>query len=174
MIILGLDISSASTGYAIYNTDHDSFDGYGVIKFSGTGKNKKTHPQRLGLFEEKLLEVIEEYSPEYIYIEDIWGGNNKKTYKILALYHGIAYKIAYLHNEKDPIVYAPSAIRKLVANGEGVKMTEKGRKDKEIAFEFIVGKYSYDGFVFRKHNDITDAMTICLAGFYDRKKDEPL
>lgn len=155
--ILSLDISSVSTGYAIF--DNDQLIHYGIID---TSKIKK-HSERLFNFEIQLKDIIEKWDPEVIAAEDIYKGRNPKTHKILALYHGITYKLCFQYLESDPSVLYAGEIRSIVGNAYNAILKKKGVKDKELTFAFIKDKYSFSSFEFKKHNDITDAIAIGLA-----------
>lgn len=155
--ILSLDISSVSTGYAIF--ENDKLIDYGIIDTSKI----KLHGERLVAFEKELKSLIAKYNPEVIAAEDIYKGRNPKTHKILALYHGITYKLCFEHLKSDPNVLYAGEIRSIVGNAYNAVLKKKGVKDKQLTFDFIKEKYSFSSFEFKKHNDITDAIAIGLA-----------
>lgn len=82
MHILGLDVSSNSTGWAIL--DDDKVLHYGVIKTSGTCG------QKLLDYYSQLLNILEEYNYpiEWVGIEDTYIANAKVT-KLLSQYAGV-------------------------------------------------------------------------------------
>lgn len=82
MKILGLDISSNSTGWAVL--DDDTVLGYGVIKTDGDGV------VRLISFYTQLVNILEDYNDiEWAGIEDTYI-QNAVTTKLLSNYHGVA------------------------------------------------------------------------------------
>ena len=155
--ILALDISSVSTGYAVFKKG--KLSERGIIN---TSKIKK-HGERLVKFEIELSALIKKYKPDIIAAEDIYKGRNPKTHKILALYHGVAYRLCFVYTNDDPIILYAGEIRSIVSEAYSVILKKKGVKDKELTFDFIKEKYSFDEFEFNKHNDITDAIAIGLA-----------
>ena len=155
-IILSLDISSVSTGYAVHHDDQ--LIAHGVIK-----KKPKQHGEKLLLLETEINRLVEQYKPNIFSFEDIWKGPSIKTYKILALYHGIAYKASFMHFKKDPIVLMPSQLRHTLVDGVGLELTGKKEQDKRAVFDFMKARHNLTDFVFEKHNDITDAIAVGLA-----------
>lgn len=163
--ILALDISSTSTGVCIYNE--------GEILYSEALRLKqKSHAERLVIFEVALRAIIAQYHPDIIAIEDCWQGANRTTFKVLALYHGVAYKICYEAIRKDPFVIMPSEIRKLIGNRAGVELLPSRKKrrrrgdnsdSKKRTFDFIINLFKLTSYTFEKNNDQTDAIAVALA-----------
>lgn len=156
-IILSLDISSVSTGWAILNNE-GALLAHGVLKLKA-----KSHGERLGQFEKAIDTLVAQYQPTIFSFEDIWKGPSIKTYKILALYHGIAYKSAFMHFKTDAVVLMPSHLRKILAAKTELILTGKKESDKKSVFDFVKAKYILEDFEFTKHNDITDAIAVGLA-----------
>lgn len=157
MDILALDISSVSTGYAFYKKG--KLKDKGVLVMSKI----KRHSERLSFFNEEIVKLVEKFSPEMIAVEDIYKGRNPKTHKVLALYHGIVYKLSYDFFDSDPIVMYPSEIRSILSDEFDVVLKKKGVKDKELTFDFIKKHFNLESYTFKKDNDITDAIAIGLA-----------
>lgn len=147
-VILALDVSSSSTGYAIlrkgrWNKSQASF---GIIKTP----TKFTVPQRLVLFRNELHKLIKAVKPTHIIIEDVFKGRNVSTMKLLARFNGVAVELSRRQLRKDPTVVLAVEVRALL---------ECGRK-KEEAFEYICKRYNLD-WKFNQMNDVADAL--CLA-----------
>jgi Holliday junction resolvasome RuvABC endonuclease subunit len=159
-VILSLDISSVSTGWSVY-TDN-SLTAYGVIKLKSKTKH---HGEKLLQLENSIVELVNKYRPTIFSFEDIWKGPSIKTYKILALYHGIAYKACFVHFRQDPIVLMPSNLRKILAAKTTLVLSGKKEQDKKDVFAFMKTRYGLSDFEFEKHNDITDAMAVGLATY---------
>lgn len=155
--ILSLDISSVSTGYAIFK--NGKLKDYSLIDTS----IYSTHGERLCAFELQVDALIKKYKPDIIAAEDIYKGRNPKTHKILALYHGIAYKLCYSFLTADPVVLYPSEIRGTLSEKYNVVLKKKDVKEKLLTFDFIKAHFKLSSFEFKTHNDITDAIAIGLA-----------
>ena len=80
--VLALDISSTSTGICVFAD--------GKILYNEPLRLKqKSHAERLCIFEVAIRAIAAQYKPNIIAIEDCWQGPSRKTFKILALYHGV-------------------------------------------------------------------------------------
>ena len=157
--ILGLDISSASTGWA-YSDSEGNIKDFGVIKMTS-----KRHSERLAFFERELKSIFKRFNPLYLGIEDIWNGRNAKTYKILALYHGVAYKVGFEKLKEDPVILSESEIREKVGLAHNVKLEKTADKSKkEAVFDFLNTLLQLN-FNFKTHNDITDAIAVAMSTY---------
>jgi Holliday junction resolvasome RuvABC endonuclease subunit len=155
MKILGLDISSVSTGYCIISGGRLVKSTCGNIKTN----SRKSYGERLNDFESQLIDVIKKYKPDEIIIEDIFKGRSMLTFKSLAMFRGVGINTIYRETGKNPISVMASEARSLV----GIK------NKKEDAFEFIVNKYNLD-YDFEEHNDITDSITLALCAHIMKKQ----
>jgi len=77
MIILSLDVSSASTGWCIISKDNVE---WGTI----TTSPKQCRPDRLTIFRNELVRVFDSSSITHVVMEDLFLGHNVKTLRILA------------------------------------------------------------------------------------------
>ncbi len=153
--VLGIDIASRRTGWALINNGRINKKYLGLINI----KYNESMGKRLVAFEIALKELIEQYNPDEIVIEDIYKGRNAKTFKILSLFRGVAIKAIYEITGKDPISIMAIQVRKII------NITN----NKEIVFNTLNDKYKLD-FDFKKHNDIVDAIALCLAGHVMEKQ----
>lgn len=153
--LLALDISSKSTGYAILEDGYLCFDTIGMIKINPKGQCG----ERLTKLEKEIKKILKKYKPDCIVIEDIFSGRNANTFKILSMFRGIAIKTIYEFTKQDPLIIMASKARSSL----GIK------NHKEDAFEFISKKYPTLNWVFKKDNDMADAIVLGLAGFKDLK-----
>lgn len=146
MRILGLDISSVSTGHSVLD------DGKLLKRFSGKIKidNKFSLGKRLDIFDKKINNLIIKVKPDIIIIEDIYL-RNTTTFKILSYFHGVAYKHIYSLIGKNPFFIGATKVRNLL-----------GVKGKEGTFNYINDLFNL-GYNFEEHNDITDSIAVCLA-----------
>ena len=150
--VLGLDISSSSSGFSI------AADGYLDIKSIGTIEPppKLMTGAKLLFFEKAVKKLIKKHKPDVIVIEDIFKGPSVTVFKLLAMFRGVAFLITQKELKKDPISLLPTEARKLVGVG-GIT--------KEDAYAFVVKKYNFTNFKFETHNDITDSIVLSLAYF---------
>lgn len=146
--IMGLDVSSISTGYCIFNKGKLIKSSCGIIKTNP----RKSYGNRLQSFEIDVKELIQKHKPDIIIVEDIYKGRNIKTFKSLAMFRGVVIKAIYDEINKDPISLSASVVRSFL----------KIKNKKEIAFDFIVSKYKLD-YNFKDHNDIVDSIVLGLA-----------
>ena len=148
--ILALDVSSASTGVCVFCEGE-------MVKSSLQTINpnsKKPYGERLQYFKKALEEILANYKPDKVIVEDIFRGRNIKTYKSLAMFRGVCFLTIFEAIGKDPICVMPTEARKL-AGVPGIT--------KEDGFDFAVKKYKLTEFDFENFNDITDAIVLALA-----------
>lgn len=156
-VILALDVSSSSTGYAVLRKGrwNKSKKSFGFIKVP----SKLTLAQRLVYFRNELHTLIRSIKPTFIIIEDVFKGRNIKTMKLLARFNGVAIELSRRLLRKDPLLALAAEVRSLL---------DCGRK-KEEAFTYICNRYNLD-WNFNKMNDVADAL--CLALYAYKKLEE--
>lgn len=168
MRILGLDISSASTGWAVLDDGVLlSRDNVGLIKF----KAKQPHGERLVGFEARLREIITQFKPDLIAIEDLYlSFTNPRVSVVLAYYHGAAKKVVWDLMGVEPIVETATNFRKVLGAKYGVNLLpgkkEKlatGKDSKHLTFELIQKIFGLDDWTFSAYNDKADALCVGLA-----------
>jgi crossover junction endodeoxyribonuclease RuvC len=148
-VILGLDVSSSSTGYAVLRCGrwNKSKASFGKIKIPV----ELSLPKRLVMFRDELLKVVKRIKPTHIIIEDVFSGRNVATMKLLARFNGVAIEVSSRCLNKDPVISFTAAVRGFLECG----------RSKEEAFDFICTKYKLD-WSFNKMNDVTDALALVL------------
>lgn len=148
-IILALDVSSSSTGYAVFKKGRwtKAKNSYGVIKTSSS----MTLGARLCKFRDEVEELIDRVKPTHIVIEDVFSGRNVKTMKLLARFNGVAIELSKRKIDTEPLIVLTASVRKFLKCG----------RSKEEAFSYICDRYSLD-WKFKKTNDITDAISLAL------------
>lgn len=156
-VILGLDVSSSSTGYAVLRNGrwNKSAASYGFIKTS----SKLSLPERLVSFRNQLHKVIKKVKPTHIVIEDVFKGKNVNTMKLLARFSGVAIEISRRSLRSNPTIVLAVTLRAFLGCG----------RKKEEAFKFICDKYNLD-WSFSKMNDITDALALSLYKYKNLKE----
>lgn len=167
-MILSLDISSASTGWS-------KLDGLILHSFGIIEPNGKSHAESLVNFHLQLNSLMDGVTE--VVIEDVWSGRNKKVFKILALYHGIAYAATWSKLAKPPFVLMPSRFRKICGLVYGRKLAFQERDDaKKAVFDLALRLYGDQSSLLAgltvEQNDITDAIVLGLAHYWLEKATE--
>lgn len=130
-VILGLDCSTTSTGWSVF--DNKGLAAYGIIKPEGEDwRDRLVHQAP------KIKEIIEKYNPTLILMEDV-PLNSKGGLKILVVLgavQGIILGIASSHGIPIKFV-SPNEWRSKVGlftgNREGTKREEMKQKSVELA-----------------------------------------
>lgn len=164
-IILALDISSSSTGVCVFSD--------GQILYNEAIKlRQKSHAEKLVIFDATIRAIANKYKPDVIAIEDCFQGRNRKTFKTLALYHGVAYKFCFEILKADPFVMMPSEIRRVIGHYSDVNLLPSkkirakrgdGLDSKNLTFNLIKDLFSLKSYTFENNNDQTDAIAVALA-----------
>lgn len=152
--VLTLDISSRSTGWAVFD-DGDLAD-YGLIKIDP----KNGWGFRLSIFAEELKTLLESKKPGVVVIEDIYKGPSPLTFKVLSFFHGVAYQKVSEALFKEPEVIGVLKARSELGKEGNVKCVTK-----EQAF-FLIDNTLRLNFDFNKDNDIVDACALAYGYFY--------
>lgn len=167
MIVLGLDASTTSTGWSVFQDR--KLIGYGVIKPEG-----KDWRERMANQAPKIMEIIEKYSPNKIYMEDVpLKRANPTALMILGAVQGFFYGLVAKYS--IPIEFIkPSAWRSPIGLYDG---TKEGTKRPELKHKSILkanelfkldlkwvspnSKYNED--------DISDAILLAYSQISSRK-----
>ena len=147
--ILSLDVSSVSTGWC-YSVGRRTASSYGIIKTDP----KLDISERLIIFKNELIRVLNKRSPTHVVIENGFSGRNVKTLKVLTKFAGVAQEC--IKRETDITPY--------VMNNKTVK-SFFGVKTKRELYDAVVEKHMFwtKGFKFKTHNDIVDAWAQALC-----------
>jgi len=111
MRILGLDPGTATTGYGIVDVVEGEFTAvtYGVIKTPAS----MAMPQRLQLIQQELQQLLDEYHPDSVGIEEVFFGRNVTTAITVGQARGVL--LLTLANAGLPIgEYSPPKIKDAV------------------------------------------------------------
>jgi len=158
MVVLGLDISSSSTGWAILKRGRfykrEGID-YGWIRPS----LKFTLAKKLSFFRENLVTLLETLRPEIVVIEDVYYFRNPKTLKLLSRFSGVAVEAVKTTLGIDPMIETVKSIRTIL-----------GPQDKEEIFSAAIKKFKLTNWKFKTHNDIIDALIAALYGSNKEKQ----
>lgn len=118
MKILGVDISSRSTGLGLI--EGDKLLEYTKINPTGTMSNSA----KMFLFSVELEKLIQKYQPDYIAVEDVIQVSSVSITKILARFNGVALVSAYKYNKTEPRLFIPSEWKKIIGLHGIVKKCE--------------------------------------------------
>jgi Holliday junction resolvasome RuvABC endonuclease subunit len=146
MKILGLDVSTKSTGWFITKRS------CGVI----TPDPKLSFGEKLVVFRKELEALLEKYKPDLVVIEDAYfraGFGNIHTLKALVKFAGVAQELCASLEIQTEIITATTARKHCCG-------TQDSPFKKKEVFGFFKKKYNLDDWTFSKHNDITDAMAL--------------
>lgn len=149
MIVVGLDISSKSTGWAILKNGHfyarmEKDCGLIIIP------DKYKPAEKLVFFRDKLERVVSGIDISCIVLEDVYL-RNVTTIKVLSRFAGVACELIKRQCSIEPVIVPTKALRKSL-----------GTQDKEEVFNLIKEKYNLTFWEFDTHNDITDAIVAAL------------
>lgn len=150
MRIMSFDVSSVSTGWALF--DNNRLKSYGLITRSSIYDFSTV--QKLFIFKNDAEKLLIKYKPDLVVIEETYM-KNVKTLKTLMQFIGVLQITCYeLLDCLQPIFISPNTVRSYFKV-----------RTKEDAFEFVIKKYAkrLKHLDFKSGNDIADA---ALMGLY--------
>ena len=161
MRILGIDPGFAITGYSIIDYIGNKF----YLRTSGAilTEAKTSFPLRLEKINKELAEIIENYNPDAMSIEELFFNNNAKTAINVAQARGVILLTARMHN-LDIFEYTPLQVKQAV--------TGYGRADK-IQVQRMV-KMILNEEKLPKLDDVTDSMAMAICHAHSAKFSEKL
>ena len=161
MRILGIDPGFAITGYSIIDYIGNKF----YLRTSGAilTEAKTSFPLRLEKINKELSEIIENYNPDAMSIEELFFNNNAKTAINVAQARGVILVTARMHNI-DIFEYTPLQVKQAV--------TGYGRADK-IQVQRMV-KMILNEEKLPKLDDVTDSMAMAICHAHSAKFSEKL
>ena len=161
MRILGIDPGFAITGYSIIDYIGNKF----YLRTSGAilTEAKTSFPLRLEKINTELAEIIENYNPDAMSIEELFFNNNAKTAINVAQARGVILVTARMHN-LDIFEYTPLQVKQAV--------TGYGRADK-IQVQRMV-KMILNEEKLPKLDDVTDSMAMAICHAHSAKFSEKL
>ena len=162
VILLSLDASISSTGYAIF--DKDKLISYGKIVTKK--KDFKTEDLRINFICDEIKELIINYKINDVVCENQFVSVNKSTILLLRKLIGAIVRTANEFNI-EITYYSPAQWRGILGINSG-KSTDKKKK----AYDYLIRKNTID-FEFipkgvKKNDDIVDAICIGIAYIKDK------
>jgi Holliday junction resolvasome RuvABC endonuclease subunit len=146
MKVLGLDVSTKSTGWFITKPS------CGII----APDPKLSFDEKLVVFRIELDYLLTKHRPDVVVIEDAYyrpGFGNIHTLKALVKFAGVAQELCASKGIQTEIITATAARKHCCG-------TQEGKFKKQEVFNFFKMKYNLDDWTYNKHNDITDAMAL--------------
>ena len=167
MITMGLDASTTSTGWSIF--EDDKLIAYGVIKPSGEDWRDRLINQG-----PMLTKILQKYKPEKIFMEDVpLKAGNSKVLVVLGAVQGFLYGVTA--SFKIPVCFLlPSEWRSPLnlydGSREGTKRKELKKKSIEKANElFGLNLHWVSPSSKKNDDDISDAILICYSQVKKRR-----
>lgn len=113
MVLLGLDVSSKSTGWAILENDK-------LIEYGKINPTDITfHCQKLNLFFIEINKLLNKYQPDEVAIEETVYVKNSKAFRVLTRTQAMALLAAYQYLRNEPKLYEPSHWKKQLDGCKG-------------------------------------------------------
>ncbi len=112
MIILGIDLGIANTGYGIVEAYRGKTQ---AIEFGNiTTQSKTESPLRLKKIYDTVIGLVERYQPEFLVLEDVFFSKNVSSAFAVGEVKGIV-KLAAANTGCEVFTYAPAEIKQAVA-----------------------------------------------------------
>lgn len=164
MKILSLDLSTKSSGWAIF--DDEKLIDHGCITASSTDLINRIHKMT-----DSLIEILQKYEIDKIIVEEVrpeggYGVGNQKTHKALMWLQAAVAFLIHDHYSSIEIEYIyPSSWRANlgIKNGRGIKRQTL----KEADIEYVQNKYNI-----LVNDDEADAICIGLSQYQKEDTNE--
>lgn len=156
MIILGIDPGYAITGYAVIKYEKNNFK----LLEAGAVNTKATmsFPIRLACIYDKITELILEFNPDSVAIEELFFNQNVKTAISVAQGRGTSV-VAAAKSGKDVYEYTPLQVKQAVVG--------YGRAEKKQVQQMVKTILKLE--IIPKLDDITDAMAVAICHAHSYK-----
>lgn len=112
--VLGLDLSTTSTGFALLDANTKGLLKYGFIVPTVKGISKLKYPRaalaRIIDLAEKIVQIVDQYKPDLIVVEEVNKGKNRISQKSLdALHFFVLFYLDTKHSDLvDRLIYYDS------------------------------------------------------------------
>ncbi|HBE8644529.1 TPA: crossover junction endodeoxyribonuclease RuvC [Clostridioides difficile] len=155
-MVLALDVSLSSTGWAIINSNKEILE-YGKIVTKK--ENFDTEDERMCYICNTIQEIITTHNIQIVLVEDQFTSRNSKTILSLRKLLGAIMRTVKLNNIELEYMY-PVSIRKYLMNSGKVKKEEVAIYVRENIID--IGEY-IDRTCKAKTSDIYDAIALGIA-----------
>lgn len=168
--VLGLDLSLKCAGWSIVDVKGDKLKlvDYGYIDTGGFSE----HGQALIHIEKVLQKVMNQYSPSYTAVEQMFVSSNRDTAMKLAQIHGIALLLCAKQN--IPVTYYAVMTAKSVSLEGSLKLVKEdktrktGEELKDEVKRKMIEVFGINSFIKDFNNDVTDSISMAYT-FYKMK-----
>ena len=159
MIVLGIDPGLVQTGYGLIkiNGDNKEVLDYGTI----SPNSKDSLSKRLYTIYSDLIEIIDNFNPNTMVIEEVFYGKNVKSALLLGHARGAAMVCASKYNIPVFEYSARKIKQSITGNGNAHKTQVKFMVMKELSLQ-----------EFNAPIDASDALAIAICHLYQLKLDE--
>lgn len=142
---VGLDASSKKTGVAFLV--NGKLRSCGLLDYS----KYTDREERMALMCKAIINKLDEFKPNILYIEDSWNAANVEVTKLLTRIMGVTYGWALQNNcEWNSIL--PSSWRKYC----GINQSKKKREElKQASIDYVKQRYDID-----VNDDVADAVAL--------------
>lgn len=179
MLILGLDISSATIGWSLLEAVDDKYSlkKYGHIKPTSKKKSDDNFSLRLNYAFDAITDLVKKESPDVIAIEDYAkkfskGRSSANTILILSSFNEVCGLAAYRASKLKPIRIPVTSLRKLVKKEFNCNIDDK--KDVldfcKKTFNNFLTKNNRAGNIQKESYDEADSIIVCLGYYLETKK----
>ncbi len=156
MRILGIDPGIGRTGWGIIEVQGSNLK---VQSFGCVETNAKTEMgQRLVELSDKIEELINEYKPDAVGIEDLFFNTNSKTAFVVGQARGVIM-LAVAKKKLPLAVYTPLQVK--------IAVTGYGRAEKRQVAQMVKTLLKLD--IIPKLDDTTDALAIAITHAFSYK-----
>lgn len=177
MLILGLDISSATIGWSILKVDEGKYHlkNYGHIKPVSKKKSGDIFSVRLNYAFDAITKLIEKEKPNIIVIEDYAkkfskGKSSANTILILSSFNEVCGLAAYRASKIVPVRMPVTTLRKLVKKEFGCSIDDKPDVLAfcKKTFNNFLTPNNKAGNIKKECYDEADAIIVSLGYFLDK------
>lgn len=166
-VIVGIDPGLASTGWGVIKELKVKSgklkvkDGWELIKYGVIRtKVEEVREERLKIIYDELQEVIKNYSPNLVAIEDVFFGKNAKTAMLVGQAQGVAI-LAAVNLGKGVRSFTPLQVKNAIT---GYGRAEKVQIQKMIQEQLFLKEIP-------KPDDAADALAVALTAAVTKKYD---
>jgi crossover junction endodeoxyribonuclease RuvC len=151
MLILGIDPSLRSTGYAIIRKNNNSFS----LVEADFINNKKVEEDFVCMqnIYNKMLDLLNTYQVNIVGMEATFVNKNAQTSLKLGLVRGMCYAVAISKNIKL-LEFSPTNIKKTITGNGNAEKTQ---------IDFMVKQILGSSAINFKNNDISDAIAVAIT-----------
>jgi crossover junction endodeoxyribonuclease RuvC len=160
VVILGIDPGFHVTGFAILKHENNKsfLLDYGYLQMS----SKKSLAERTKIFYDLFVEKIKKYQVTHVSLETSFLGKNAQTFLKLGYLRGILYLLSSQY-KLEISEFAPREIKQSIVGFGGAS------KEQVAAMVYRMFPKLSEVKTIAK-NDVTDALAICVCGFWSAKR----